>query len=147
MIVAKEEKRSVMKKILIIASIFLFFLLSGWGLSAQKTKIVGGITIITNGKNPNPPKGIPSSIRWEEDFTIGAGDDLEQSFALVSSFVVDDEGTIYALDTQDTKIKIYDRSGNFLMLFGQKGQGPGPAEYTQSPIPPLTAPATVQRQM
>ena len=114
-----------MKKTLIAAYLFLFYLLSGWGFYAQKTKIVDGITIITNGKNPNPLKGIPSTIRWEEDFTIGAGDDPEQSFALVSSFVVDDEGTIYALDTQDTKVKIYDQSGNFLMLFGQKGQGPG----------------------
>ena len=114
-----------MKKTFQVLCVFLVFLSSGWGLCAQKTRIVDGATIITNGKNPNPQKGVPSNVRWEEDFTIGTGDNPEQSFALVSAFVVDEEGIIYALDTQDTKVKIYDQSGNFLMLFGQKGQGPG----------------------
>ena len=114
-----------MKKTLQVLCVFLVFLSSGWGLCAQKTRIVDGATIITNGKNPNPQKGVPSNVRWEEDFTIGTGDNPEQSFALVSAFVVDEEGIIYALDTQDTKVKIYDGSGNFLKLFGQKGQGPG----------------------
>jgi len=114
-----------MKKKLKAVCVLVVFLISGWGLWAQKTKVVDGATIITNGKNPNPQKGVPSNVRWEEDFTIGTGDNPEQSFALVSAFVVDEEGTIYALDTQDTKVKIYDGSGNFLKLFGQKGQGPG----------------------
>jgi hypothetical protein len=114
-----------MKKNLKAVCVLVVFLISGWGLWAQKTKVVDGTSIITNGKNPTPQKGVPSNVRWEEDFTIGAGENPEQSFALVSSFVVDDEGTIYALDTQDTKVKIYDGSGNFLKLFGQKGQGPG----------------------
>lgn len=114
-----------MKKNLNAVCVIVVFLISGWGLCAQKTRIVDGATIITNGKNPNPQKGVPSNVRWEEDFTIGTGDNPEQSFALVSAFVVDEEGIIYALDTQDTKVKIYDRSGNFLKLFGQKGQGPG----------------------
>ena len=114
-----------MKKNLKAVCFLVVFLISGWGLCAQKTRIVDGATIITNGKNPNPQKGVPSNVRWEEDFTIGTGDNPEQSFALVSAFVVDEEGIIYALDTQDTKVKIYDGSGNFLKLFGQKGQGPG----------------------
>lgn len=114
-----------MKKNLKAVCVIVVFLISGWGLCAQKTRIVDGATIITNGKNPNPQKGFPSNVRWEENFTIGAGDNPEQSFALVSAFVVDEEGIIYALDTQDTKVKIYDGSGNFLKLFGQKGQGPG----------------------
>jgi hypothetical protein len=114
-----------MKKNLNTVCVIVVFLISGWGLWAQKTKVVDGATIITNGKNPNPQKGVPSNVRWEEDFTIGTGDNPEQSFALVSAFVVDEEGIIYALDTQDTKVKIYDGSGNFLKLFGQKGQGPG----------------------
>ena len=114
-----------MKKNLKAVCFLVVFLISGWGLCAQKTRIVDGATIITNGKNPNPQKGVPSNVRWEEDFTIGTGENPEQSFALVSAFVVDEEGIIYALDTQDTKVKIYDGSGNFLKLFGQKGQGPG----------------------
>jgi len=140
-----------MKKTQIVICLFLFILLSGWDLYAQKTKIVDGITIISNGKNPNPPKGIPSTVRWKEDFTIGAGDDPEESFALVSSFIVDEKGTLYALDTQDTKIKIYDQSGNFLMLFGQKGQGPGefdtPASINFSPDNELVIEDVIGRKL
>lgn len=92
---------------------------------AQKIKTVDGVKVIVNRKNPEPHKGVPSKIRLEEDFVIGAGDDPNKSFSEVSSFVVDDDGSIYALDFKDVKIKIFDKTGKFVSLFGEKGQGPG----------------------
>lgn len=108
----------------IILSFLLFLLFLGLG-EAQKVKTVDGVIIISNGKKPNPQKVVPSKIRLEEDFTIGAGDDPDKSFSEVSSFEVDDNGTIYALDFKDVKIKIFDKTGKFVTLFGEKGQGPG----------------------
>ncbi|MCJ7580071.1 MAG: 6-bladed beta-propeller [Candidatus Aminicenantes bacterium] len=108
----------------IILSLFLFLLFLGLG-EAQKVKTVDGVIIISNGKKPNPQKGVPSKIRFKEDFTIGAGDDPDKSFSEVSSFEVDDDGTIYVLDFKDVKIKIFDKTGKFVTLFGEKGQGPG----------------------
>jgi hypothetical protein len=117
--------RLTMRRIIqIILSLVLVLAFLGQ-IEAQKIKTVDGIKIITNGKKPEPLKGIPSKIRLEEDFAVGAGDDPDESFASVTSFVVDENGYIYALDFKDAKIKIFDNSGHFVSLFGEKGQGPG----------------------
>ena len=109
-------------KTLIVVLFLLFFI----GLAgAQKIRTVDGVKVISNGKKPSPQKGIPSKIRLEEDFAIGGGEDLDQSFSELTDFVVDDDGNIYAIDLKDVKIKIFDKSGNFIRQFGQKGQGPG----------------------
>jgi hypothetical protein len=112
------------KTVQIFLSFLLFLLFLGLG-EAQKVKTVDGVIIISNGKKPTPQKGVPSKIRFVEDFTIGAGDDPDKSFSEVSSFEVDENGTIYALDFKDVKIKIFDKTGKFVTLFGEKGQGPG----------------------
>lgn len=104
---------------------FLFALSFASQATAQKIKTEDGVKIILNGKTPKPPKGVPTKIRLEEDLTIGLGDDPDQSFSEVTAFVVDDGGTIYALDFKDRKVKVFDSSGTFLRLIGKKGQGPG----------------------
>jgi hypothetical protein len=43
----------------------------------------------------------------------------------VSTFVVDDEGSIFALDFKEQKIKVFDKTGKFLRAIGKPGQGPG----------------------
>jgi hypothetical protein len=61
----------------------------------------------------------------ELESVIGESDDLEKSFSQLGGFVVDDEGTIYSIDFKEQKIKVFDKSGNFVYAFGEKGQGPG----------------------
>jgi hypothetical protein len=97
-------------------------------LEGQEVKTVGDVKIIQNGKNPKPPKGMPSKIRFEQELVIGESDDPEKSFAEVSNFVVDEAGTIYALDFKDRKIKVFDSQGQFIRSFGEQGQGPGEME-------------------
>lgn len=101
--------------------------ISGFLLPAdgQETKTAGDVTIIQNKKKPNPPEGTPTKFIMELDMVIGDSDDPEKSFSQLSSFVVDDDGTIYALDFKEQKIKVYDADGQFLRSFGEKGQGPG----------------------
>jgi len=91
----------------------------------QKTNTLGDVKIIQNKKNPNPPKGTPTKILIELEMVVGESDDLEKSFSQLGSFVVDDDGLIYALDFKEQKIKVFDSDGQFLRSFGQKGQGPG----------------------
>jgi hypothetical protein len=116
-----------MKAILRIAACgvlfaFLFsYTFPGW----QKVQIEGDVKIIQNKKKPNPPKGIPTKMTLELEAVIGESDDPDKAFSQVSSFVVDDEGTLYALDFKDKKIKVFDESGEFLYVFGEEGQGPG----------------------
>jgi hypothetical protein len=91
----------------------------------QKVKTVDGVKIIQNKKKPKPPRGIPSKVSFELECVIGESDDPEKSFSEVSNFVVDDKGTIYALDFKDRKIKVYEADGRFVRSFGKQGQGPG----------------------
>jgi hypothetical protein len=92
---------------------------------AQTVKTIDGVKIIQNKKKPNPPKGIPTKMTLELKSVIGESEDPDKAFSQLSSFVVDDGGTIYALDFKEQKIKIFEGSGEYLCAFGEKGQGPG----------------------
>ncbi len=105
----------------IVLGILLIFGLA----EGQKIKTVDGVTVVSNGKKPNPAKGQPSKIVLAEELTIGGGSDPDKAFSQVSAFVVDNEGTILALDFKDQKIKVFDRAGKYLRSIGKPGQGPG----------------------
>jgi len=93
--------------------------------AGQKIKTVDDVKIIQNKKRPNPPNGTPSKMKLELETIIGESDDPDKAFSQLSSFVVDDDGTIYALDFKEQKIKVFDADGQFFRSFGEKGQGPG----------------------
>jgi hypothetical protein len=94
-------------------------------IDRQNVKTVDNVEIIQNKKKPDPPQGIPTNMTLELEAVIGESDDPDKAFSQLSSFVVDDDGIIYALDFKEQKIKIFDKSGEFLRSFGEKGQGPG----------------------
>lgn len=83
------------------------------------------VEVIENGKKPKAIKGMPSTIQFELEVTIGASDDLEQAFSQLVGFIVADDGRVFALDMQEKKVKIFDASGDFIKAFGKEGQGPG----------------------
>lgn len=91
----------------------------------QSVKTKDDVKIIQNKKKPNPPKGIPSQLTLDLEAVIGESDDPDKAFSQLSSFTVDDDGTIYALDFKEQKIKVFDDSEEFIYAFGEKGQGPG----------------------
>jgi hypothetical protein len=93
--------------------------------AGQKIKTVDDVKIIQNKKKPNPPKGTSSKMILELETVIGESEDPDKAFSQLSSFVVDDDETIFALDFKEQKIKVFDDSGEFIYAFGEKGQGPG----------------------
>jgi hypothetical protein len=108
------------------SALFLFLILTLMTYAlGQEKKTVGEVQIIQNGKKPNPPKGIPSKVIFEPECIAGASEDTEKSFSQVTSLVVDNDGTIFALDFKEQKIKVFDNEGQFIRSFGEKGQGPG----------------------
>lgn len=114
-----------MKKILyLIFCLLLVFALSHQA-EAQKIKTADGVQVITNPKKPKPPKGVPSKLRLEEDFTIGESENPDESFSEVNAFTVDNKGNIYVVDLKEAVVKVFDSSGKFKQKFAQKGQGPG----------------------
>ena len=112
------------KRVFIVMAIMAVYLCIRPAL-AQKIKTVDGVTVVSNGKKPVPLKGQPAKIKLVEELAIGGGGNPDQAFSQVSTFVVDEEGGIFALDFKDQKIKVFDRTGKFLRLIGKPGQGPG----------------------
>jgi len=123
----KFPQRCRMKKTVLRIFIFnlsLIFLCFGLA-EAQKIRTIDGVTVVSNGKKPIPPKGQSATLKLEEEMTFGLGDNPDQAFSEVTAFTVDDAGTVYALDVKDRKIKVFDKTGKFLRLIGKPGQGPG----------------------
>ena len=75
----------------LITHLFLF-------MGGQNIKTVDGIKIIQNKKKPAPPKDIPTKVTLNLETIFGESDDPDKAFSQLSSFVVDNDGTIYALD-------------------------------------------------
>ena len=90
-----------------------------------KLKTENDVTIVTNGKKPNPPKGAPIKLILEEIYTVGGGDAPDRSFVEISALAVLKDGTVYVLDTKDSRVKVFDAKGKFVRAFGKAGQGPG----------------------
>lgn len=83
----------------------------------------GDVTVI---KNPKDPLHKIPILELNEDLSLGGpGGRLEYAFGNDIGFVVDNEAFIYVLDKQDTNIKVFNNSGNFVRTIGRKGQGPG----------------------
>jgi hypothetical protein len=104
----------------LICFVFLFSL-----AEAQKIKTVDGVTVISNGKKPIPPKGQSATLKLTEEQTFGLGENPDEAFSEVAAFVVDAAGTVFGLDSKDRRVKVFDRSGKFLRQIGKPGQGPG----------------------
>jgi len=94
-------------------------------IRAQKIKTVDGVAVVSNGKKPVSVKGQPAKIALVEELTIGGGGNPDESLSQVSTFVVDGEGGVFALDFKEQKIKVFDKSGKYLRQIGKPGQGPG----------------------
>jgi hypothetical protein len=118
-----------MKKTLSICfSLLLIFNLISHA-HAQKVKNVDGVQVVENPEKPAPPKDIPTRFKLVEDFKIGDSEAEEEMIAQVTSFVVDDKGSIYALDWKSNNVKVFDNNGTFVRTIGKQGQGPGEINF------------------
>jgi hypothetical protein len=98
-------------------------------LGQMSVKTVDGVTIVMNGKKPDPPKAAATKLVLDQIYSTGGGDSPDESFVGAVAFDVLKDGTAYVLDAKDNRVKVYDAKGKFLSAFGKKGQGP--AELNQ----------------
>jgi len=85
-----------------------------------------GVTVV---KNPREPLTKALVLEFKEDFSLGGSEAQgDYAFDKVGTFIVDDAGMIYVLDTKSAHIKVFDTSGKYLRTIGRKGQGPGELE-------------------
>ncbi len=116
------------KYLFFVVPFILFVLLWLNSLLAQKIKIVDGITVVMNGKKPNPPAGRSASPKLTEELVLGLAEKPEESFSQVGAIEVDKSGHIYVSDTKDKRIKVFNPEGQLVRTIGQPGQGPGEFE-------------------
>lgn len=82
-----------------------------------------GITVIKNPREPMYETDIFSTI---EDLKIGEVEgDKNYMFSQIRALVVDNDENIYVADFKETHIKIFNKNGEFIKVFGKQGQGPG----------------------
>lgn len=116
-----------MKKICHIVFVFFFIYLLFSPVNAQKIKIktIDGVQVVTNPKDPAPPKGTPTKMILKEELSIGEDEQEEEMFSQMTAVTVDDKGNIYILDREENLIKVFDSKGKLVRSFGKQGQGPG----------------------
>jgi hypothetical protein len=92
---------------------------AGW---KAEVEIVGGIKTV---RNPEAPRYGAFAFELVEDLAIGEEKDERYFFPGWVSIDIDEAGTIYACDSGNRRVQVFDRSGGFVRTLGRQGQGPG----------------------
>jgi len=119
------KNRSKVISIIIFLSAFIMLISFGEQKAEWKGKIEveNGIKVI---KNPKGPMYRDEAFSLEEDLKIGeAVGDENYMFSQIRHLAVDKSENIYVSDTKEMHIKVFDKNGKFLRVFGKAGQGPG----------------------
>jgi hypothetical protein len=96
----------------------------GW---AGRIENVDGVTVV---HNPVRPKTEDRVLVLEEELSIGQeGGGPEYLFSGIGGLAVDTAGAIYAIDTREAAVRVFDKNGVYLRTIGRKGQGPGETQY------------------
>jgi len=104
----------------IMATTVLVALASGQTTS----KVVDGITIVTNGKKPSPPPGKPTKLILDEIYTIDSSSP-GNNFSNITALAVRPDGSVFIVDSKESRVLAFDGKGKYRLTFGKKGQGPG----------------------
>ena len=117
--------KNFINSVILFLSFFIVFVSCGKQETEWKgtIEVVDGVMVVKNPKEPMYGEGVFS---LEEEISIGEAEGREEyMFSQIRNLAVDDEGNIYVLDRKECQIKIFDKHGKFLQIFGKKGQGPG----------------------
>jgi hypothetical protein len=114
---------------MILAVALLFFIDTSCAQQSEwkgKIETVDGIPHIFN---PQEPLYRGTILSLKNPLRIGeAAGKEEYMFQEIGAIEVDDAERIYISDWKESHIKIYDKSGVYLITLGRKGQGPGEFE-------------------
>jgi len=115
-----------MRRFCLICLIVVPLILSGCSQPKSgkvETEVIDGIEYV---HNPTEPLNPNKTLSLEEELTIGDDESSEESMLIRPGVIlVDQDDNIYISEYMDAVIKVFDKEGNYLRTFGQKGQGPG----------------------
>ena len=88
---------------------------------------VDGITVVNNPKEPMYREDV---FNMKEELTLEKKEESEEYlFERVRNIDIDKNDNIYVLDDKAVQIKIFDKNGELIRIFGSEGQGPGEMQY------------------
>lgn len=88
-----------------------------------KIELENGVKVV---RNPKMPIYAEDVFNLEEELSIGGAEGREEYiFSYITDVGVDEEESIYILDSKKSHIKVFDRMGEYIKTIGKKGQGPG----------------------
>lgn len=119
-----------MKKLIYLVLILSIFLYCAPKQEKIERIIEDGVEVVVNHLEPYQIKGEPTTLILEEEFVIDTERDEIAEIGLtdIYGFDVDSGGNIYLFKPpwrKDNLICKFNRSGEFIISFGRKGQGPG----------------------
>ncbi len=88
----------------------------------QATEVAGDTTIVRS--YGSGEWGAPATLVPEVSIGELEGPD-EYLFGTVGSIAVDDDRTVYILDTQAQEIRVFDSAATYIETLGRRGEGPG----------------------
>ncbi|PIE76768.1 hypothetical protein CSA17_00530 [bacterium DOLJORAL78_65_58] len=105
----------------IVIAVLLATVFCGLGALAGEEVVRDGVLHVVNGATPRD--GV-QTLDFEEVWRAG-GEDGEDFFGLISKVLIDDDGTIYLLDTRLSEVPVYSPEGERLGTLSREGDGPG----------------------
>ncbi len=86
--------------------------------------------------NSSGPEMAPETIELDERWRVG-GEESEMIFGHIFRADTDADGNIYLLDTQQSNVPVFSKSGEYLRTLSREGEGPGettePVDLTMMP--------------
>ncbi len=99
----------------------VFMVLVAGSVLAGEEVVRDGVLHITNESSPS--EGV-ETVNLEEVWRVG-GEDGEDFFGLITQVLVEDDGSIYLLDTRLSEVPVYSPEGERLTTLSREGEGPG----------------------
>jgi len=109
-----------MRKFGVIAAVLAVVICVSGALAGEEVVRDGVLHVA----NPATPSEGVQTLDFEEVWRAG-GEDGEDFFGLISKVLIDEDGTIYLLDTRLSEVPVYSPGGERLDTLSREGEGPG----------------------
>jgi hypothetical protein len=93
---------------------------------------VGSFSCAEATGSTDPDADAAPQLTMVEEMRVGSRDDPDTGFAAIGGVDIDRDGNIYAFESQQVEIRVYDPRGRLLRTIGRRGSGPG--EFERSAV-------------
>lgn len=118
--------RSFRLTILVLIALSSMVWMECWGDQANELQGLERVIPVTKVHNPAKPRFKDRAIVLDEELSIGKGKGgREYTFSKIEDLAVDEHGNIYAIDSDEAAVRIFNKEGRYVRTIGHRGQGFG----------------------